>query len=86
MVTDVKMPGMSGRQLAEVLASTHPDMKVLFMSGYTDDSTLQHGVLNPGTAFLQKPFTPAALARKIRDLLDSPFTAAAGVPPSLKSG
>jgi PAS domain S-box-containing protein len=85
MVTDIVMPGMSGRQLAELLASTHPDMKVLFMSGYTDDSILQHGVLNPGTAFLQKPFTPASLARKVREVLESPLTAAAGARPPLKS-
>ncbi len=71
VVTDVVMPGMSGRELWERLRILRPDARVLFMSGYTDDVIAQHGVLEPGIAFLQKPFTPFGLAGKVREVLDA---------------
>jgi len=63
---------MSGRALAERLEGLRPDMKVIFMSGYTDDSIIRHGVLDSGLAFLQKPVSPDVLARKVRAVLDAP--------------
>jgi len=70
VLTDLVMPRMSGRELAAMLALSHGVTKVLYISGYTDNVALQHGDLEPGAAFLQKPFTPDALARKVREVLD----------------
>lgn len=72
LVTDVVMPQISGRELAERLSRVRPKLKVLFMSGYTDDEVLKHGAFQPGTALLQKPFVPDALVHKVREMLDAP--------------
>jgi two-component system, cell cycle sensor histidine kinase and response regulator CckA len=70
VITDVMMPMMSGKVMAEWLKITYPELKILFTSGYTDDAIAQHGVLEAGIAFLSKPYKPAALALKVRTMLD----------------
>jgi CheY-like chemotaxis protein len=70
ILTDVVMPKMGGRQMYDRLRETQPDLKVLFMSGYTDDAVIRHGVLEADTNFIEKPFTYAALAGAVRDVLD----------------
>ena len=69
-MTDLIMPGMTGRDLADALVAQRPTMRVLYMSGYTDDAVIRHGVLEEGMPYLQKPFTPNALALKVRQVLD----------------
>ena len=70
ILTDVVMPGMSGRQLVDQLRQVHQDIKSLYMSGYTDNTIVHHGVLEKGINYIQKPFTPESLVRKVREVLD----------------
>jgi signal transduction histidine kinase/ActR/RegA family two-component response regulator len=70
LVTDVVMPHMSGKDLAQRLQTERPDLRVLFISGYSDEAIERHGVLSPGSAFLQKPLQPDVLARAVRQILD----------------
>jgi signal transduction histidine kinase len=72
VITDVIMPGMNGKVMADKLVADHPGLKILFTSGYTDDAIAPEGVLDPGLHLLLKPHTPATLARKVRELLDEP--------------
>jgi len=74
LVTDLVMPGMNGRELARFMEHARPGIRLLFVSGYSDDRVEPRAGRTDSGAFLQKPFTPVALARKVRDVLDSPAT------------
>jgi len=69
LITDVVMPGLSARELAERFRRQHPGGRVLYMSGYTDDSVVQRGIIEQSVEFIQKPFTPATLLRRVREVL-----------------
>jgi two-component system, cell cycle sensor histidine kinase and response regulator CckA len=77
VLTDVVMPIMGGKEMADALRASHPDTKILFTSGYTDDALVQHGVLRPDIRFLQKPYMTATLTRKVREVLDEDPTGVA---------
>jgi two-component system cell cycle sensor histidine kinase/response regulator CckA len=89
LLTDVVMPGMSGRELAERLILADPTLGVLYLSGYTDEAIAHHGVLEAGIELLHKPFTPEMLARRVREVLDKHATTPeqprcpSEIPPSL---
>jgi two-component system, cell cycle sensor histidine kinase and response regulator CckA len=69
LLTDVVLPGTSGPKLAATLAALRPGLRVLYMSGFTESAVMHHGVLDPGTEFIQKPFSPHALALKVQEVL-----------------
>jgi DNA-binding NtrC family response regulator len=71
LVTDIVMPGMTGHRLAEKILTRNPEMKVLYMSGYPNDTVVQQGMMERGVPFIQKPFTPNNFAHKVREVLDS---------------
>jgi CheY-like chemotaxis protein len=71
LLTDVVMPDVGGRVLAERLTALFPALRVLFMSGYSDEAVFRHGIIRPDTAFIEKPFSQAGLARKVREVLDA---------------
>jgi FixJ family two-component response regulator len=70
LLTDVVLPKMSGPELAAEVKCVHPEARVLFMSGYTDDAVVRHGLLEAEVEFIQKPYTPAGLIKKVRQVLD----------------
>ena len=72
VITDVIMPVMGGKAMADWLRTSYPDIKILFTSGYTDDAVTGWGMLQTGAEFLPKPYSPATLVRKVREMLDSP--------------
>jgi FixJ family two-component response regulator len=84
-MTDVVMPQMNGAELAQRLERVRPGLRVLFVSGYTDDAVIRHGVLEARTAFLQKPFPLDVLARTVREMLDAPRGARAVDSPATRS-
>ena len=71
LLTDVVMPQMSGKVLANHMAALHPETRVLYMSGYTDDVIVRNGILEPNSFFLQKPFSPSGLLQKVREVLEA---------------
>jgi CheY-like chemotaxis protein len=71
LLTDLVMPGMGGRELAAAMTGQVAGLRVIYMSGYSQDAIESHGVLDSGTAFIEKPFTTKALADKVREVLDS---------------
>jgi CheY-like chemotaxis protein len=78
LFTDVVMPHMSGKELADRVETLYPHTKILFTSAYTESAIVHQGVLNQGVALLQKPFTPSALARKVREVLEQPKSPGTG--------
>jgi two-component system cell cycle sensor histidine kinase/response regulator CckA len=68
------MPVMGGKLMVEWLKASYPDLKIIFTSGYSEDAIKHHGVLEPGTEFMAKPYAPVTLARKVREMLDRPQT------------